>query len=136
MVADVPRCTLVDGEFVKVPGARENAQQDGDSAGLILTVGGAESSVHFASPRPTPPPSRGQGRHEIVSDRGPRPELALTTVSRILTHTRHTQKAPTTLREACDCSALQNTAGRELQMEVSLRTIFDEPSNVKSPRWR
>lgn len=127
---DVPRCTLVDGEFVKLAGARhEPIQQDGGApAGLVLTLDNAEASVQFASPRPTPPPSRGHERYQLVPN-GSCPLLKSTRSSSqsFLKPTGYARRAPTTLGEACDGSDLQDAAGRELETEVSRRLLSESP---------
>ena len=137
---DVPRCILVDGEFVKVPGARhEPIQEDqtgrdvphndgGAPAGLVLTLDNAEASVHFASPRPTPPPSRGHERYQLVPNGGAPPLNSTRSSSpQSLKPTWYARRAPTTLGEACDGSDLQDAAGRELEMEVSRRLLSESP---------
>ena len=105
------RCALVDGEFVKMPGARIisraedgsfHDENDASSATGILLDHSVEIGLHFASPRPTPPPSRGAPFAPAPSSfpRGPN------------------APKPTSLGEACASGDLQKEAGRELEKEV------------------
>jgi len=131
---DACSCTLVAGEFVKVPGARSSsaaalsgddrppllpaeAGGDHDAAGLgPIMLDHAAETMRFASPRPTPPPSRGHDR--------PRFDVAPTVQAPAPSSTpeqRHlNRRKPTTLGEACDGADLPKEAGRELEMEVCL----------------
>jgi hypothetical protein len=110
----VRRCALVNGDFIKMPGASSSgkdgsllkfkAVQDNRGAEILFDRA-AEAGVHFASPRPTPPPSR---------------EASMPHATAATPRRRPNVSEAKTLAEACASGDLQNEAGREIQKEVSL----------------